>query len=319
MFSKADMRALLAGARDVPPICIPSYKRWDRDENKSMVKIIEPCDEEILRNTYMFVRAEQLPAYRESFPGANLVKLPKVNGLAATRQYITDFVLDDLRKPHYMDMDDDITSLKAVWMSGGKPSLSKTGEATTAEIIRLGYEIAKAAFEINRCLLGNFRRVHFANQPEYTQTAYFTNKGATPRSVMFINAALLRRMGIRRNLMFDPTGDDVGFVAEIGKARGNMFNIPCLAYSFVDDAINSVVRNESNIRQLAQYEHSCIKKYPMRNYMRTPFTFEDGSYKFCDIDFTKYRKATGNKSYALSLEKFAAMQRKLHGTEGMKK
>lgn len=103
-------------------------------------------------------------------------------------------------------------------------------------------------------------------------------------------------------MIFDPTGDDVGFVAEIGKAKGNMFNIPCLAYSFVDDAVNSVIRNDENRKELAKYEEKCIKSYPMRNYMRVPFTFEDGTYKFCDIDFAKYRKYTGVANINVPLE-----------------
>lgn len=303
MFTVEKMDWLLKDANDICPVCIPSYKRHDRKQNKTIVKVIENCDKQIQENTYVFVRKEQAKEYKNSFPTVNIVVLPQVNGLAGTRQYICDFVTDELKKPYFMDIDDDITDLKTVTISeGGKPCLSKAGEVDRGRIIRLGYEIAQIAFGLHGCYLGSFRRVRFANQYDNTQTAYVTNKGATPRQVMFVNAQALKENGIRRNLMFDPTGDDVGFVAEIAKKKGSFFNIPCLAYSFVDDAVNSVIRNDGNRKQLAHYEERCLLKYPMKDYLRVPFKFEDGSYKFSDIDFTKYRKITGLNSEMMPLE-----------------
>lgn len=305
MFTVEKMKWLLDNAKSLCPVCIPSYKRFERKENKTLTRIIEACDKEIQDNTYVFVRKEQASAYRQNYPSVNIVVLPEVNGLAGTRQYICDFVADDLKKPHFMDMDDDITGLKTVSLDEqGKPCLSKAGEVDPGKIIRLGYEISKVAFGLHKCVLGNMRRVRFANELENTQTAYVTNKGATPRQVMYISVRALREKHIQRNMMFDPTGDDVGFVAEIAKTNSNFFNIPCLAYAFVDDAVNSVIRNDSNRKELAQYEYSCLKKYPMAEYLRIPFTFEDGSYKFSDIDYTKYRKIAGLKSEAVSLEQF---------------
>lgn len=310
MFTKEQMRWLLDNTNAICPICIPSYKRYDRKENKTLTRIIEGADKELQENTYVFVRKTQADAYRENFPSVNIVVLPEVNGLAGTRQYICDFILDELKKPYFMDMDDDITGLKTVTLSeDGKPCLSKAGEVEPGKIIRLGYEIAKVAFGLYGCVLGNLRRVRFANEYKNTQTAFVTNKGATPRQVMYIDATALRKKNIRRNMMFDPTGDDVGFVAEIAKTASNFFNIPCLAYSFVDDAVNSVIRNDGNRKALAQYEYQCLKKYPMAEYLRIPFTFEDGSYKFSDIDYAKYRKVTGLRSDSLSLAKFYSVQK----------
>lgn len=303
MFEKKDMFDLLERAKELWPICIPSYKRWDRKENTTMSKIIEECDEEIKRNTWLFVRAEQEQKYRENFPDTNVIVLPKVNGLASTRQAVEDYVYNVLKMPYFIDIDDDITSLKAVVLDEGKPRLTRKNEVDTGCVIRLMCEIAKIAFEKDNCVLGKPHRVRFASSYENTQTAYVTNKGATPRSVTFINARRIREMGIKRNMMFDPTGDDVGFVAEIGKKRGNFFNIPCLAYSYVDDEINSVIRNDQNRRQLAEYEYDCLKKYPMgKYYLRIPFRYSDGAYKFSDIDFTKYRKCTGLKTQNIPIE-----------------
>ena len=303
MINKKQLEEMLVGADVLYPICIPSYKRWERNKNKTITRIIENCDEEIQRNTYVFVREEQYKEYKNNFNSINIVTLPKVNGLASTRQFITDYVSEELKQPYFMDMDDDITDLKAVFLNeNGKPSLSKVGEIDVSQIIKLGFLVSEIAFKEYNCLFGGFRRVRFANNIENTQTAFVTNKGATPRQVMFVNADGLKRKKIHRNMIFDPTGDDVGFVAEISKNFGEMFNIPFLAYSFVDDTVNSVIRNDDNRKILAEYEETCIRKYPMRNYMRIPFTFEDGSYKFCDIDFTKYRKVTGLCSKTVKLE-----------------
>lgn len=304
MIEREGMMRLLKGAREVFPICIPSWKRWDRKDNKTMAKLIEESDDEIKDKTILFVRRDQYELYKENYPNTRIVVLPPVNGLASTRQFVEDYMYEVMHQPYFIDIDDDITSLKAVFLDEGKPRMSRAGEVSVGEVIRLSCEIAKMAFELDDCLLGKPHRTRFANTLENTQTAYVTNKGATPRSVTFINARGLRRKGIKRNMIFDPTGDDVGFVAEIAKAHGNMFNIPCLAYSFVDDEINSVIRNDNNRRQLAAYEYDCLKKYPMRNYLRIPFKYEDGSYKYSDIDFTKYRKLTGAETHEVSLETF---------------
>lgn len=302
MFEVADMYDLLGRARELFPICIPSYKRWDRRDNTTMAKIIEKCDEEIQDATYLFVRSEQYDLYKQNYPNTKIIKLPRVNGLAGTRQFIEDYMYDVVGKPYFMDIDDDLTSLRAVVLDDGKPRLTWAGEVSESNIIRLGCEIAKRAFDDDGCVLGKPRRTRFANAVEYTQTAYVTNKGATPRSFTYVNAKETRRRGIKRNLAFDPTGDDVGFVAEIAKKHGNMFNINCLAYSYVDDEINSVIRNDQNRRALARYEYECLNKYPMRDYLRIPFKYKDGSYKYGDIDFTKYRKVTGLKTRSVSLE-----------------
>lgn len=311
MFTFEQLKWILDNSNEICPVCIPSYKRWDRDKNKTITKIIEKCDEEIQRNTYVFVRKEQASAYSENFKSVNIVVLPEVRGLAGTRQYICDFVSHDLRKQHFVDMDDDITVIKAAVLNAdGKPGLSKVGEIDMGKMLRFGYAISKMAFDIHNCVIGSMRRAHFGGKFEDTQTAYIVNKGATPRQVVYHNVEALNRMGVRRNLCFDINGDDVGFVAEITKRRGSMFNIPCLAYDYVDDAVNSVIRNDSNRKMKANWTYECLKKYPMARFLRVPFRFNDGSPKFCDIDFAKYREISGLRSYALSLGCFYYMKKK---------
>lgn len=304
MIEKANMQKLLGMKWKAFPVCIPSYKRWDRKENKTLTRIIENCDEEIKANTYIFVRKEQEEAYRKSFTGVNIIALPEVHGLAGTRQYIQDFVVRELRRPYFIDMDDDITDLKYVFHDPAGDHLSKAEESDPGQILRLGSAFARMAFEKSGCLFGNFHRVRFASNYPASQTAYMVNKGSTPRQVTFVNAKGITLRGIKRNLDFDITGDDVGFVAEICKTGGDLFQIPCLAYAFVDDAVNSVIRNDSNRRQLAAQEYEMLRKYPMRGYLKITQTFEDGSYKFCDIDYSKYRETCGRPKAAVSIEDF---------------
>lgn len=304
MIEKQDTLRLLGRRWKPLPVCIPSYNRWDRKENKTITGVIEKCDTDIQRNAYVFVRKEQEAAYRASFPTINIVTLPEVNGLAGTRQYIQDYAIGTLNSPYFIDMDDDITSLKFVWHDAAGDHLSKTEETDPSRILRLASVIAIMAFEKHRCVLGNLHRVRFASNYPASQTAYVVNKGSTPRQVTFVNARELALRGIRRNLEFDETGDDVGFVAEICKTGGDLFQIPCLAYSFVDDAVNSTIRNDGNRRRLAAQEYSLLKKYPMRDYLRITQTFEDGSYRFSDIDYGKYRAIAGRPKANVTLEDF---------------
>lgn len=304
MIEKEIIQKLLARKWDIFPVCIPSYKRWDRKSNKTIVNIIENCDEEIQKSTYVFVRMEQEQQYKQSFPNINIVVLPKVNGLAGTRQYIQDYVISSLKKPYFIDMDDDITQLKYVFHDAAGDHLSLAEETDPSKILRFGCAIARMAFEKDKCVLGNFHRVRFASNFPASQTAYVVNKGSTPRQITFVNAKEITLRGIKRNLEFDETGDDVGFVAEICKVGGDMFQIPCLAYAFVDDVVNSVIRNDENRRRLAAQEYELLKKYPMRNYLKITQTFEDGSYKFCDIDYAKYRKLCNRPKSETTIKEF---------------
>lgn len=307
---RSHIEKLMENRFQIFPICIPSYKRWDRGANTTISKIIENCDAEIQANTYVFVRAEQAEAYRAAFKTVNIVVLPIVNGLAGTRQFIVDYVADTLKKPYFVDMDDDITDLKFVWHDQTGDHLSKKEETDYSKVLRLGCAISRMAFEKHDCVMGNFHRVRFASNYPASQTAYVVNKGSTPRQVMFISAKALRMKGIRRNLAFDETGDDVGFVAEICKKRGNLFQIPCLAYAFTDDAVNSVIRNDSNRRRLAKQEHDLLKQYPMgKYYLKITQTFEDGSYRFSDIDYKRYCEVTGAKKETVGIMDFIGYMR----------
>lgn len=76
------------------------------------------------------------------------------------------------------------------------------------------------------------------------------------------------------------------------------------SYAFVDDAVNSVIRNDGNRRRLAAQEYALLKRYPMRDYLKITQTFEDGSYKFSDIDYGMYRKICGRPKRSVTIEEF---------------
>lgn len=285
------------------PICIPSYKRWDRKDNKTLDVISKFCSESMRDRTYVFVRKEQESEYRHSFPEFKIITLPNVGGLSTTRQFIADYTLDELNSPYCIDVDDDITGIGQIVIdSKGKPH-DRGGRETFEKCLDKATRIAIDAMELSNCVIGGLHRRHFSQSLAAAKTAYKVNAGPTPRHIVFQNVALMRALGLRRDPAFDPTGDDVGLVAVLAKARQSFFHIPCIVYSYVSDKDNSVIRNDGNRRTLATYEYEQLKRYPMGNkYLRIPFRFDDGSYRYSDIDFVKYRKYTGLPTYSVPLE-----------------
>ena len=311
MISKQQMERLLQQRWTIFPIMIPSYKRWDRRENTTMTRIIELCSEEVQQNTYLFVRHEQQAAYRDNFPTANIIALPETacTGLAATRQYLTDFCIHDLGKPSFIDMDDDITALKHVYYDNveAKDRLSTKADANPEAVLRLGCAFSLYAFEEYGAVIGGLHRFRFASQYPASQMAFKLNGGSTPRHIVFTNGRALSMRGIKRSMLFDETGDDVGLVAEIAKTGGDFFQIQSLAYSYVDDDVNSVIRNRDNARQLASQEHQALLTYPIgREYLRISQKFSDGSYRFSDIDYAEYARVMGRPQATVGIEDFIA-------------
>lgn len=281
------------------PICVPSYHRYSLKDNKTMKMLLEAGDKEITNNCYIFVRSEEYARYKKISNDFNYIKLPDVKGLSDTRQYIVDFVCDVLHQDLFIDADDDLTGLTFTEIKNGRPKVSKSD---TAKILRGISSVGEYLAYYCDVALAGVRKRRFANNKEFVITAAKINSGNTPRQLMVVNAKKLRGHNIVRNEIFNPTGDDVGFVAEIAKNTLNFASICCFQYSYVDDKINSVIRNDENRKSLAAYEYECLKKYPMgKYYLRIPHTFEDGSYMFSDIDYKKYKKVTGLPSFNVSV------------------
>ena len=306
MITKQEMEYLLSTANGIGPICIPSYKRWAEKDNKTL-EIIKTCDDDIKASTFVFVRPDQYEKYAESFNFVHIVRLPaEIKGLTGTREFICWYVLHELKQDIFMDLDDDIKYITWMFYDEDKNCTKHSVSLThrVSDTIRLGFNLAEYVFNrVPNAVLGSFRRQRFCQNVENSQTLAIINRGATPRQCMFVNCKRLEEMGIHRNLIFDPTGDDVGFCAEILQHDGALFNIPCLGYDFVDDAVNSVIRTDANRKELAAYEEQCLMQYDFgKHYMKRTFTFEDGSYKFCDIDWKSYHKFKGTKPHTIMLE-----------------
>lgn len=148
MFRREQMEYLLNTANGIGPICIPTYKRWSREDNKAL-SFLELCQPDIRDNIHIFVRPEQAQAYHESFPWVHIVVLPaRIQGLASTREYICWYVLNVLHEPIFMDMDDDVTEVLYMWYDEIKQfsHYSRKFEQRHSETIRLGFNLAQYVF-----------------------------------------------------------------------------------------------------------------------------------------------------------------------------
>lgn len=88
MVDKRMMEYLLNSANGLGPICIPSYKRWNVEDNKTL-QLIKQCDKDIQQSTFVFVRQNQYEQYKSNFDFVNIVPLPlEIKGLAGTREYM---------------------------------------------------------------------------------------------------------------------------------------------------------------------------------------------------------------------------------------
>lgn len=305
MFEKKDMIKALKSAKKIIPICIPSYNRWNLNESTTISKIIDKCDQTIKDNTYIFVRREQLAQYKQTYPTYNIVPMDNIKGIADTRNFMCDYAYGYLKQKYYIDMDDDMTSLNFIYYDEeeNKTKVSSQKETNYSQVLKLLCELTYIAFNKTKAIYGSVRKRRFANRYENSQIALITNKGITPRGLTINNAEIFKQKNYKRDEIFNLTGDDIGFVAQLSQNKEDFFYISCLAIDFQDETKNSVIRNDDNRRALAKYELQCLLKYPMgKHYLKITHKYEDGFYKFSDIDYTKYRKLYNKKSISIPLE-----------------
>ena len=131
---------------------------------------------------------------------------------------------------------------------------------------------------------------------------YQIQSGPTPRQVTFINIKGLKRMGVERDMIFEPHGDDIGFAAVVLSASGQCFNLPSFAYDYVDEKCDSVVRTPANSKRLHKYEYDMLMTYPIKDYLRTSFRDIEGNYMWGDIDWSKFHKLQGTKRIKIKWE-----------------
>lgn len=288
--------------RYLPHIFIPSYNR----PNFISAKLFEGWDDDLLKKVHIVVRPEQYTAYKKANPKLDILKLTgKINGLASTRQWIFDYAVEN-RYGVIVDMDDDIKHLRFMY-----EGFSGRGNATTkhsligdlnddcllnARILALATGLSREIFRKHpNIVLGNLHRQKACFNVKYGKLKYIINSEVTPRQVTIMNVKKIYSMKIKRDMIFDPHGDDIGFVAVLMKHGLGCFNIPCLGYEYLSEKCDSVVRTPENAKRLHKYEHDMLMTYPIKDYLRHTFLDEDGNPMWNDVDWRKYHKVHNSK------------------------
>lgn len=293
--------------KDLPYIFIPSYKR---PEFITGQKILPLFTDKALERVFIVVREEQYITYCSTNRhltkrGLTIIPIPKgkVSGVGSTRQFILDYAIEN-RLPCIMDMDDDIKYIQFLYTgrngSGKRCSMHtnvkdwEDDPLIPQKVLQLTGRISREVFrEHPEVLLGNIRRQRFSNHSELSDIKYQINKGPTPRQTKILNVKGISRAEIRMPDEFNLHGDDIGFAAEVLQKGYSCFNIPCLCYDFIDDQVDSVVRDPHNPeknRYLHKLEYDGLMGMEIKHYLRESFKFPDGQYKFGDIDWRKYHK-----------------------------
>ena len=282
----------------MPHIFCPSYMR----PNFVSGRIFRTFEPEVLEKVHIVVRPEQYKDYKKANPELDVISLGDypVNGLASTRQFIYEYALEH-RYSTIIDMDYDITNLSYLFsaLNGSGNPCSKHSfvrydyaKDFYQKILLLGAYIARQVFkEYPDVVLGNLRRQRLSMDPDNAKLKFMIDCGPTPRQVTYMNVKGLYKLGINRDVQrFDRHGDDIGFCAVILSNGGHCFNIPCLAYDYVSEKCDSVVRTPETEKELHAYEYAMLQQYPIKDYLRTTFKDADGNYMWGDIDWRKFHK-----------------------------
>lgn len=293
--------------KDLPYIMIPSYNRPRFVTGK---KILPLFSKKALERVFIFVRDEQYKEYRKENPKLQIIGIPKgeVSGVGSTRRFILDYAIKS-RWACAMDMDDDIRAFQFLYdgvSSSGKPCSShsnmsdwKKDPRIPQKVLQLAGKIAREVFLDNpTVLLGNIRKQRLSHKPNYASIKYQINREVTPRQTKILNVKGIYKAGVNIPKAFNLHGDDIGFVAEVLQYGYDCFTIPCLCYDYIDDKVDSVVRDPHNPeknRHLHKLEYDALMKMEIKDYLRETFKFPDGQYMFGDVDWRKYHKLHGTK------------------------
>lgn len=290
--------------KDMPYILVPSYKRPDFMFAKN---ILSKFSEEALSRVFVFVREEQYKSYRQVNPKLQYEVIPKgaVDGVGSTRNYLLEYAIQN-RLSVVMDMDDDVKYLQFIFnttRTDGSVVSSHSGvkdwelhPEIPQLVLQLTGKISREVFKkYPDVALGNIRKQRFSNHRECGEVKFMIDKGPTPRQTKILNVKCCKKNGLRVPEALNLHGDDIGFAAEVLQKGFHCFNIPCLCYDYVDEKDNSVVRNpkdEESNRWLHRLEYDALNDMEIgkSRYLRETFKFDDGQYKFGDINWQKYHK-----------------------------
>ena len=305
--NKRDMLHTLKNTtlNDLPYILVPSYNRPDF---KFASKILTHFSDAGLQKVFIFVREEQYKTYKSQNPWLQYEIIPKgaVDGVGSTRNFLLEYAIKN-RLPVVMDMDDDVHTLQFLYNTTTDKGELVSRHSTMdmwqkyshlpQRILQLAGSIAKEVFKNHpEVAVGNIRKQRFSGDRSCGETKYMINKGPTARQTKILNVKLCKKQRLLVPEEFNLHGDDIGFVAEVLQRGFSCFNIPCLCYDYVDEKLNSVVRdpkNEESNRWLHQLEYEALQKMEIgkQGYLRETFKFDDGQYKFGDVNWQKYHKA----------------------------
>lgn len=290
--------------KDMPYILVPSYNRPDFLFARN---ILSRMDSDGLHKVIIFVREEQYKDYKRINPGLQYELIPKgaVDGVGSTRNFLLEYAIKN-RLPVVMDMDDDVKYLQFIFNTdrgegdvvsnhSGVKDWQKHPEIPQL-VLQLTGKIAREVFKAHpNVALGNIRKQRFSNHRECGETKYMINKGPTPRQTKILNVKCCKKNNLWVPDEFNLHGDDIGFAAEVLQQGFDCFNIPCLCYDYMDDQVDSVVRDPHNPdknRWLHKLEYDALKEMEIgkKDYLRETFKFDDGQYKFGDINWQRYHK-----------------------------
>lgn len=298
---------------DMPALFIMSYNRGGNVV--TINKILDDFDDEALKKCYLVVREEQSNCYREKNKelisrGLNLLPIPKgaVTGVGSTRNFVMDYAYN-LGVDVAFNFDDDLTAFNVLWedyhaRTGEKMSKSMLAadirefDRYHQKVIQFTAKLAREIFsKYPKAAVGNVRKQRFSNHAENAETKFRVNKGNTPRQTNIYNVKLLGDNNLRTPIQFNKHGDDIGFAAYLTEKGYSLFNIPCVAYSYVPETESSTLRdaNEEKNRAIHQEEYNNLMNMEVRDYLRISKRYDDGDYMYGDINFQKYHKLKNTK------------------------
>lgn len=283
----------------VLPLLIPSYNRPQAPLPRLAGKV--------LGNDYpwhVFVRKSQYKDYKEFVPKENLVKMPdhKVPDLGSTRNWMMKWALKEGYE-RVFDWDDDLFVFgRKLGDKSRHKSSNHRGERDTwfdgpgywEEASHLAHQV----FDLYPgTVVGSIQNQRWAKLATL-QVQY----GRTPRRTKILEVSRLVENDLWCPPEFRFHGEDIGNTAMYLQYDWQVFTICNLVYDFVPETdinLPSTLRDrdEEKNRAIHAEEFKHLQEYDIKDYLRVGKRYDDGSYMYGDVDWRKFRKATGQVSY----------------------
>lgn len=282
------------------PLLIPSYNRPNAPLPQLARRVMNVDD----YPWFVFVRKSQYRDYREFVHQANLVAVPdaKLDGVGRTRNYLLEWA----RREGYdqiFDWDDDIFRFGRKLEDGTRHESFKSRGNTDPWFDGPGYweeasHLARQVFE----LYPNAVAGSVQNQRWASSLTVQVQCGKTPRRSKIMHVDRLLDNGLKVPKAFTYHGDDIGATALYLEYGWQVFTICNLVYDFTPETdvnLPSTLRDrdEDKNRAVHEEEFANLMQYEITEYLRVTKQYDDGTYMYGDVDWRKFRKATGQNSY----------------------